>query len=123
MLDGSPEKNDEANIGNVENNNPMSPVAGGDGSNPANKTRTTLGKKGGRKLLLQQKPARSSLCDHNNNPLTSSSANKAAAQPGPELPVGSQTVLTLHHLKQAAKKDVSFPSSTLGIGLSALELP
>lgn len=109
MLDGSPKQSDEANIGNVENNNPISLIPGGDGLNAANKTRQALLKKGGKKLLLHQKPLRNGLSDHNNNPLTSSSANKAAAQHGTEPPVGTQTVLTLHHLKQGAKKDVSSP--------------
>lgn len=114
MLDGSPAHNDEANIGNVENNNPMS---GSDGPNTGNKAKQALLKKGGRKLrtaapLHHQKPPRNCsnirLSDHNNNntTLTASSGHKAAAQPGAELPAGTQTVLTLHHLKQGAKKEL-----------------
>ena len=114
MLDGSPAHSDEANIGNVENNNPISLIPSSDG---VNKTRQALLKKGGRKLrstapLHHQKPPRSSpnirLADHNNNnTLTAASANKPSAQPGAELPAGTQTVLTLHHLKQGAKKEVT----------------
>ncbi|XP_070706044.1 proline-rich nuclear receptor coactivator 1-like [Pempheris klunzingeri] len=112
MLDGSPAHSDEANIGNVENNNPLPLISSGDGGNKARL------KKGGRKLRstapLQhhQKPPRNSpnirLSDHNNNntALTASSANKPAAQPGTELPVGAQTALSLHHLKQGAKKEL-----------------
>lgn len=117
MLDGSPAQSDEANIGNVENNNPISLISSGDGLNTGNKTRQALLKKGGRKLrstapLHHQKPPRNGpnirLSDHNNNnTLTASSANKHAAQPGSELPAGTQTVLTLHHLKQGVKKEVT----------------
>ncbi|XP_044025137.1 proline-rich nuclear receptor coactivator 1 [Siniperca chuatsi] len=116
MLDGSPAHNDEANIGNVENNNPISLISSSDGVNTGNKTRQALLKKGGRKLrsavpLHHQKPPRNSpnirLSDHNNNnTLTASSANKPAAQPGTELPAGTQTALTLHQVKQGAKKEL-----------------
>ncbi|XP_071323458.1 proline-rich nuclear receptor coactivator 1 [Trachinotus anak] len=104
MLHGSPAHGDEANIGNVENNNPATLLPGGDGQNSGNKARQALLRKGGRKLratapLHHQKPPRSSpntrLADHNNN-----------TQPGAELPAGSQTVLTLHHLKQGARKEL-----------------
>ena len=115
MLHGSPAHGDEANIGNVENNNPISLIPGSDGVNTGNnKTRQALLKKGGRKLrstapLHHQKPPRNSpnirLSDHNNNTLAASSANRPAAQPGAEHPVGAQT---LHHLKQGAKKEVTF---------------
>ena len=122
MLDGS--RGDEANIGNVENNNPAAPTPGGDGVNTGGKARQALLKKGGRKLrsaapLHHQKPPRSGpgvrLADHNNNnnnggggaAPTASSANRAAAQPGTELPAGTQTVLTLHHLRQGARREVS----------------
>uniref|UniRef100_A0A4W6F948 Proline-rich nuclear receptor coactivator 1 n=1 Tax=Lates calcarifer TaxID=8187 RepID=A0A4W6F948_LATCA len=116
MLDGSPVHSDEANIGNVENNNPVTLISSGDGVNTGNKARQALLKKGGRKLrttapLHHQKPARNGpsihLSDHNNNnTLTASPANKPAAQPGTELPAGTQTVLTLHHLNQGAKKEL-----------------
>ncbi|KAG7217676.1 hypothetical protein INR49_021257 [Caranx melampygus] len=116
MLDGSPAHSDEANIGNVENNNPATVIGGSDGPNTGNKARQALLKKGGRKLRSaaplhhHQKPPRNGpsvrLSDHNNNTLTASSANRAAAQPGTELPAGTQTVLTLHHLKQGARKEL-----------------
>ncbi|XP_076612446.1 uncharacterized protein LOC143336275 [Chaetodon auriga] len=117
MLDGSPALGDEANIGNVENNNPISLISSSDGVNAGNKTRQTMLKKGGRKLrsttpLHLQKPPRNNsnirLCDHNNNnkTWTASPANKPAAQPGTELPAAPQPVLTLHHLKQGAKKEL-----------------
>ncbi|XP_059212727.1 proline-rich nuclear receptor coactivator 1 [Centropristis striata] len=110
MLDGSAAHSDEANnIGNVENNNPISLIpGGGDGVNKPRQA--ALLKKGGRKLrsaapLHHQKPPRSGpsirLSDHNNN-----NNNTVAAQPGAELPAGTQTVLTLHHLKQGAKKEL-----------------
>ncbi|XP_049445806.1 proline-rich nuclear receptor coactivator 1 [Epinephelus fuscoguttatus] len=114
MLDGSPTPSDEANIGNVENNNPISLIPSSDGVNTGNKTRQALLKKGGRKLrstapLHHLKPPRNSpnirLSDHNNNSLAAASAHKPAAQPGTEHPTGTQTVLTLHHLKQGAKKE------------------
>lgn len=116
MLDGSPAHSDEANIGNVENNNPISLIPGSDGVNTGNKTRQTMLKKGGRKLrsttpLHHQKAPRNNsnirLCDHNNNTFSASSANKPTAQPGTEHPAGAQPVLTLHHLKQGAKKEVT----------------
>ncbi|KAM9339120.1 uncharacterized protein ABDE67_016775 [Symphorus nematophorus] len=115
MLDGSQAHGDEGNIGNVENNNPVSLISSGDG---VNKTRQALLKKGGKKLrstapLHHQKPPRNGpnlrLSDLNNNntTLTASSANKTAAQPSAELPVGAtQTGLSLHHLKQGAKKEL-----------------
>lgn len=116
MLDGTPAHGDEANIGNVENNNPTPLISGGDGLNTGSKTRQALLKKGGRKLrsaapLHHQKPPRNGpgarLSDHNNNnTLTASSANKPAGQTGSEVPAGAQTVLTLHHLKQGAKKEL-----------------
>ncbi|XP_042359485.1 proline-rich nuclear receptor coactivator 1 [Plectropomus leopardus] len=116
MLDGSPARSDEANIGNVENKSPISLISGSDGVNTGNKARQALLKKGGRKLrstapLHHQKPPRHSpnirLSDHNNNnTLAASSANKPSVQPGSELPAGTQTVLTLHHLKQGAKKEL-----------------
>lgn len=117
MLDGSPAHGDEASIGNVENNNPTM-ISNGDGVNTVNKTRQALLKKGGKKLrsttpLHHQKPAKNStgintrLSDHNNNNLPVLSPNKPSAQPGTELPVGTQTALTLHHLKQGPKKEVN----------------
>lgn len=116
MLNGSPTQNDEANIGNVENNNPISLISSRDGVNTGNKTKQPLLKKGGRKLRStapphHQKPPRSGpttrLADHNNNnTLTASSANKPAARPGTDVPAGTQTVLTLHHLKPEVKNEV-----------------
>ncbi|KAM6991745.1 proline-rich nuclear receptor coactivator 1 [Tautogolabrus adspersus] len=109
MLDGTAAHVDDSNIGNVENNNPISVISGGcDG---VNKTRQALLKKGGRKLHHQKPPrncTNTCLSDHNNNNTTSlapSSANKPAAPPGTELPPGTQTVRTLN-LKQGAKKEV-----------------
>lgn len=111
MLDGSLARSDEPNIGNVENNNPATAVIEGPNTGN-NKARQALLKKGGRKLrssaaaaaLLHQKAPRSGpgvrLSDHNNNTLT------AAAPPGTEPPAGAQTVLTLHHLKQGARKEL-----------------
>lgn len=114
MLDGSLALSDETNIGNVENNNPISLIPGGDG---VNKTRQALLKKGGRKLrstapLHHQKPPRSGpnirLSDHNNNTtFTASSASRNSSQPGTELLPGTQTVLTLHPIKQGAEKEVT----------------
>ncbi|TDH00697.1 hypothetical protein EPR50_G00191410 [Perca flavescens] len=107
MLDGSPAHGDETNIGNVENNNPISLIS----SDGVNKTRQALLKKGGRKLrstapLHHQKPPRNiRLSDHNNNN-TTLSATKPAAQPGTELPLGTQAVLTLHHLNQGPKTEL-----------------
>lgn len=125
MLDGSPAHSDEANIGNVENNNPISLISSSDGVNKARL------KKGGRKLrstapLHHQKPPRNSpnirLSDHNNNnTLTASSANKPAALPGTELPAGTQTVLSLHQLKQGAKKEVNSRFIAAGISCSSLD--
>ncbi|CAJ1077884.1 proline-rich nuclear receptor coactivator 1 [Xyrichtys novacula] len=116
MLDGYSAHIDEANIGNVENNNPVSLLCGGgssDGVNPGHRARL---KKGGRKLLHQQKLPKKNgpslrLSDHNNNnnTVTVSSACRPAAQPGTELPAGTQAVLSLHHLKQGAKKELLKP--------------
>lgn len=114
MLDGSPAHSDEANIGNVENNNPKSLISSSDGLNTGNKTRQALLKKGGRKLrsaapMHHQKPPRncpnirlSDLNNNNSSTLTAPSANRAAAQPGTD----TQTALTLHQLKQGAKKEL-----------------
>lgn len=109
MLDGYSTQIDEANIGNVENNNPITLISG-DGVNAGNKPRHAVLKKGGRKLLHHQKAPRKNspslrLSDHNNNNTVAvSSAGKPAAQS--ELPAGTQAVLTLHHLKQGAKKEL-----------------
>lgn len=120
MLDGSPAQIEEAN-GNVENNKPISVIPGSDGLNAANKAKQALLKKGGRKLrtaapsLHHQKPPRNGpsirLSDHNNNTttLSASSVKKPAAQPGTELPAGTHTLQSPHHVKQGAKKEVSFP--------------
>ncbi|KAE8286522.1 Proline-rich nuclear receptor coactivator 1 Proline-rich protein 2 [Larimichthys crocea] len=109
MLDGSAAHGDEANIGNVENNNPISLISGGDGlSNAGNKARQL--RRGGRKLrsaapLHQHKAPRNGpnvrLSDHNNN-----NTQTGHTQPGTELPAGTQTVLSLHQLKQGAKKEL-----------------
>lgn len=114
MLNGSPTQSDEANIGNVENNNPISLISGRDGLNNAKPL-----KKGGRKLRStapphHHKPPRSGSAirpfDHNNNnnnTSTASAANKPAARLGTEVPAGAQTVLSLHHLKPGVKKEVT----------------
>lgn len=113
MLDGSPAHSDETNIGNVENNQPV--ISGPDGLNhglnSGSKARQALLRKGGRKLRStaplhhHQKPPRTSPntrpSDHNNNSIL-----KPAAQPGTEPSVGTQTALTLLHLKQGAKKEL-----------------
>ncbi|XP_030577954.1 proline-rich nuclear receptor coactivator 1-like [Archocentrus centrarchus] len=111
MLDGSTAHGDEANIGNVENNNPKSLISGSD---VTNKTKQVLMKKGGRKLrntaaLHHHKPPRncpsSRLSDHNNhnNTLTASAGHRPAAQSGTE---SGETVLTLHFLKHGARKEL-----------------
>ncbi|XP_069581166.1 proline-rich nuclear receptor coactivator 1-like [Brachyistius frenatus] len=109
MLDGSAAR--EANIGNVENNNPVPLIR----VDVDGKPRQPLRKKGGRKLAAppplhrHHKPPRNGhLSDqhHNNNNntlLTASSVNRPAAQPGTEPPAGPQT---LHHLKQGARKEL-----------------
>ncbi|XP_026174899.1 proline-rich nuclear receptor coactivator 1-like [Mastacembelus armatus] len=118
MLDGSPAHSDEANIGNVENNNPVALISSSDGLKTGSRTRQALLKKGGRKLrstaqLHHQKSPKNipntRLSDHNNNTLTAQSANKPAPQPGTEFPAGAQTLMTLHHLKQGAKKELLKP--------------
>ncbi|XP_072218033.1 proline-rich nuclear receptor coactivator 1-like [Leuresthes tenuis] len=114
MLEGSPANGDEAN---VENNNPWSLISGNERVNSGNKTKQALLKKGGRKmrtttapLLHHQKPPRHCpnirLSDHNNNSLTASSAHRPAAQSGTQHPAGAQTLLTLHHVKQGAKREL-----------------
>ncbi|XP_071752179.2 proline-rich nuclear receptor coactivator 1 [Centroberyx gerrardi] len=117
MLDGSLAHNDEVNIGNVENNNPISVILNNDGVN-LGKTRQALLKKGGKKLpqrpphpgqLPHQKPQRNNpvrLSDHNNNNVAASASTKATVQPGTELPTGAQTGVTLHHLKLGTKKEL-----------------
>nr|XP_020444592.1 proline-rich nuclear receptor coactivator 2-like [Monopterus albus] len=104
MLNGSPARSDETNIGNVENNNPVTLISGSDGLNTGNKTRQALLKKGGRKLRstapLHQKPPRNCpnilLFDHNNNTLTAPSTNQLSAEPG----------LTLYQLRPGAKNEL-----------------
>lgn len=105
----------EANIGNVENNNPVTLLPCSDGVNTGNKARQALVKKGGRKLRStapthHQKPPRNSpvicLSDHNNNTLTASPASRAAAQAGTEHPAGTQPGLSLRHVKQGARREV-----------------
>ncbi|XP_076011182.1 uncharacterized protein LOC143004161 [Genypterus blacodes] len=119
MLDGSPDRSDEVNIGNVENNNPISLISNGDGVKIGNKPRQAMLKKGGRKLrstapcpqrpLHHQKAQRSSpisrLADHNNN-VSASVGTKPSAPPVTGLAVGSQTVPPLHHLKSGTKKEL-----------------
>lgn len=110
MLDAAQANGDE---GSVENNNPRSPLSGGDGLNLGNKARQALLKKGGKKLRLphHHKAPRSGpgirLADHNNNnnTLAVPTGNR---QPGSELPVGTQSILTLHQLNQGLKKEVNF---------------
>ncbi|XP_075869190.1 proline-rich nuclear receptor coactivator 1 [Nelusetta ayraudi] len=110
MLDEAQANCDEGNIGNVENNNPRSPLSGGDGLNLGNKARQALLKKGGKKLRSphHHKAPKGGpgirLADHNNNnTLAVPSGNR---QPGSELPVGAQTILTLHHLNQGLKREL-----------------
>ncbi|XP_053301455.1 proline-rich nuclear receptor coactivator 1 [Pleuronectes platessa] len=107
MLDGSPALGDEANIGNVENNNPGKLISGCDGGNAGNRARQALLKKGGRKLHLPQKQPRNSpiilLSDrNNNNTVTASSANRAAAQPESPAP-------SLHPLRPGARTELLKP--------------
>lgn len=113
MFGGSTIQNDETNIGDVENHKPMSVKSSSDGMNAGNRSRQVLRKKGGRKLRAtaprhQQRSERSGqsgrLTDHNNNPLTASSANNPAL--GPETS-GTLSALSLHHLKQESKKEVT----------------
>ncbi|KAM9840466.1 proline-rich nuclear receptor coactivator 1-like [Aulostomus maculatus] len=119
MLDGSSGRSDQANIGNVENNNPAIVTTPG-GLNAGHRARQAILKKGGKKLrwtaapLHHQNPPRNSpntrLPDHNNNNnnynsvIIVSPTTKPAAQPGTDLPAG--TVMTLHHLKQGTKKEL-----------------
>lgn len=112
MLDEAQANCDEGNIGNVENNNPRSPLSGGDGLNLGNKARQALLKKGGKTLRSphHHKAPRGGpgirLADHNNNnTLAVPSGNR---QPGSELPAGAQTILTLHQLNQGLKREVNF---------------
>lgn len=119
MLDGSTAYGDEANIGNVENNNPISLISSSD---VTNKTKQVLLKKGGRKLrnaapLHHHKPPRncpnSRLSDHhhhhsNNNTLTASTGHRPASQVGTE---PGETVLTLHPLKHGARKEVQITAA------------
>ncbi|XP_058470166.1 proline-rich nuclear receptor coactivator 1-like [Solea solea] len=126
MLDGSLTPGDETNIGNAENNNNnhlmVKLLCGGDAFLTGNKARQPmLLKKGGKKLRTttaattqqlnhqHQKHARITpiirLFDHNNN-TTGLTSNKAASQSGTEPAAVTQTVLSLHPLKQGARKDV-----------------
>lgn len=105
MLDGSPVNGDEANIGNVENNDPV--PSGGKTLKQA-----LLMKKGCRKPLPHhQKPPKNSpnirLSDHhhNNTLLTGSSVPRPAPQSGTHGPVCNQNLH--HHVKQGAKKEAS----------------
>lgn len=114
MFGGSTIQSDESNVGDVGNYKPISVKYNNDGMNAGNKTRQVLRKKGGRKLRStaprhQQKSERSGqsvrLTDHNNNnPLTASSANNPAL--GTDT-TGTLSALTLHHLKQESKKEVT----------------
>ncbi|XP_041831171.1 proline-rich nuclear receptor coactivator 1 [Melanotaenia boesemani] len=117
MLDGSPAQGDEANIGNVENNNPLSLIVSNEMVNISNKTKQALLKKGGRKLrttapLHHQKPPRHCsnlrLSDHNNNItiLTTSSIHKPPTHSSAPHPASTQTALTLHHVKQGNKREL-----------------
>ncbi|XP_068433535.1 proline-rich nuclear receptor coactivator 1-like [Clinocottus analis] len=103
MLDGSPARGGAADIGNAENNNPMSA-----------KTRQALRrKKGGRKL---RKPARSCpsirLSDLNNNSINNTinninnNNNTSSSALGTEPPLAAQSALTLHNVKQGARKEL-----------------
>ncbi|CAG5928409.1 unnamed protein product [Menidia menidia] len=112
MLDGSPAQGGEANLGNVENNNPLSLISGNERVNMGNKTKQALLKKGGRKL---RKPPRhcpnGRLSDHNNNNTTGGTpaapgAHRPASQAGAPHPAGTQALLGLHHGKQGAKREL-----------------
>ncbi|MEQ2186391.1 hypothetical protein GOODEAATRI_027987 [Goodea atripinnis] len=110
MLDGSPANGDEANIGNVENNNPI----------PSCKTKQALLKKGGRKPVLHhQKPPRHHpnirLSDNNNNSLTASSVLKSkVVQPPRHLPRHDQithNVNTRSHKPKQSQSPAASPSA------------
>ncbi|XP_056873599.1 proline-rich nuclear receptor coactivator 1 isoform X1 [Takifugu flavidus] len=102
---------DKTNIGELQNHHPKSANSSNNGVNAVNKTRQALRKKRGRKLRSaaprHQKPDRSAqsarMTDHNNNPLTASSANKPALGTGPTV---TQSTPTIHHLKQEPKKEL-----------------
>lgn len=114
MLDEAQTNGDEGNIGNVENNNPRSPLSGGDGLNMGSKARQSLLKKGGKKLRSphHHKAARGGpgirLADHNNNNNNTLAVPTGNRQHGSELTAGTQSILTLHHLNQGLKKEVNF---------------
>lgn len=114
MLDEAQAHGDEGNIGNVENNNPRSSLAGGDGLNLGSKARQALLKKGGKKLRsphhhkAPRGGAGSRLADHNNNNNNTLAVPTSNRQLGSELQAGNQSILTLHQLNQGLKKEVSF---------------
>lgn len=129
MLDGSQARGDEANIGNVENNNPAAAgVGGGEGLLAGGRSRQALLKKGGRKLratapLHHQNPPRTGtntrMPDHHHNTSTGSgtaspSAVRPAAQPGTEAPN-----LNPHPVKAGAKKEL-LKSKTVRLERGAL---
>lgn len=128
MLDEAQANGDEGNIGNVENNNPRSPLACGDGLNLGNKAIQALLKKGGKKLRSphHHKAPRGGpgirLADHNNNnnTLAFPTSNR---QLGSELPAGTQSILTLHHLNQGLKKEVNFRGCFCRLSVVLLLLP
>lgn len=117
MIGGSTIQSDGTNVGDVENHKTLSVKPSNDGMNAGTKTRQVLRKKGGRRLRAtaprhQQKSERNGqsarLTDHNNNknnnPLTAAPANNPAL--GTET-TGTLSALSLPHLKQESKKEVT----------------
>ena len=129
MLDETLCHSDRNDIGNVENNKPVSMVSKNEGN--LNKTRHVLLKKGGKRLrststttaaVVSLRPPQGShhhiqkhqgtnparVADHNNNHVTTSSSGiRSAVQPKHGHPHGASTVLTLHPLKPGPKKEVT----------------
>ncbi|CAL8314249.1 unnamed protein product [Lota lota] len=123
MLDESLCHSDRNDIGNVENNKPVSMVSKKEGN--LNKTRHVLLKKGGKRLwsstttaVVSLRPPQGShhhiqkhqennparVADHNNNNVTTSSGIRSTVQPKHGHQHGASTVLTL--LKPGAKKEL-----------------
>ncbi|KAK0146289.1 Proline-rich nuclear receptor coactivator 1 [Merluccius polli] len=121
MLDGSAARGDARDIGNVENNKPVS--VGASEASHGGKTRRALLKKGGKRLAAasslqhhhhhhhvtqkhpgqQHTPAR--VADHNNNVAAVASAAsgvRSVLQPRH----GASAALTVHPLKPGAKKEL-----------------
>ncbi|XP_059898512.1 proline-rich nuclear receptor coactivator 1-like [Gadus macrocephalus] len=127
MLDETLCHSDRNDIGNVENNKPVSMVSKSEGN--LNKTRHVLLKKGGKRLrststttaaAVSLRPPQAShhhiqkhqgtnparVADHNNNNVTTSPGIRSAVQPKHGHPHGVSTVLTLHPLKPGPKKEL-----------------